>query len=482
MALHRSGPPTRWWSPSAVGVVLLLAVTGTAAALGVSASATAAAATWSPTTATTDAPGAATSFSAPVDVRYTRSGALLVADFAGNGVVRRDPDGTWSVVVPFGTDDRSMWNPSALVEADDGRLLVAEAGRRTTTGGPGTIAVVDGHDVARRFPGPSSRAVSELAVDGARLFATAPGSGALWETDTSASDPVWRAVDGPWTDPAGVALSADGSVLTVADGSTDGVWQVERRTGTVTSLGTVRDDQGRVRLRGVALLADGSVVVGDNGGGRVYVRQDGDWAVALSGAPDGSPMMNPTAVTVGPGDRIAVADYNQRRVVEATPVGGAEPPSGETGTVPPSSGGTPAPPSAGTPAPAPVPSPSTGAPTPAPAPSPSPGGPAPAPAPSPSGAVPAPGASSPADPRPDTGSSTPVASAPDARNVPAPAPSAVAAPDPDAEGTAAVRGTLASTGAPGPTGALALVAVAGIASGMLLLLWRRTTRPTDRRH
>ncbi|KTR02850.1 hypothetical protein NS184_15245, partial [Curtobacterium luteum] len=319
MALHRSRPSARRAAlPAVVVAAALLATAGLGAATVGAASA--AVATWTPSAAITDAPGAAASFAAPNDVRYTRSGALLVADFARNGVLRRETDGTWSVVAPFGTDDRSMWNPSALAETDDGRLVVAEAGRRPTSGGPGTIAVLDGHDVERRFPAPADRAVSELAVDGARLVAAVPGTGSLWETDMTAQAPVWRAVDGPWVDPAGVAVSPDGSVWTVTDGTTDVVWRLDRTTGVATSLGTVQDDQGRVRLRGVALLADGSVVVVDNGGGRVFVLQDRGWAVAFAGAQDGSTLVNPTGVSVGPGDRIAVADYNRQRVVEAARV------------------------------------------------------------------------------------------------------------------------------------------------------------------
>ena len=97
MALHRS----RWSGrrvaiPTVIVAAVLLAATGGIAAAV--APANAASATWDPDTVITDAPGAASSLDAPNDVRYTRSGALLVADFAGNGVLRRDPDGTWSVL------------------------------------------------------------------------------------------------------------------------------------------------------------------------------------------------------------------------------------------------------------------------------------------------------------------------------------------------------------------------------------------------
>ncbi len=90
MALHRSRPSARRALLPAVvaSAILLAAAGGIAVAVG---PATAAGATWRPDAVTTDAPGAASSFEAPNDVRYTHSGALLVADFAGNGVLRRDP-------------------------------------------------------------------------------------------------------------------------------------------------------------------------------------------------------------------------------------------------------------------------------------------------------------------------------------------------------------------------------------------------------
>lgn len=517
MALHRSRPSARRAAlPAVVTAAALLAVAGLGAATVGAASA--APATWTPSAATTDAPGAAAAFSAPNDVRYTHSGALLVADFAGNGVLRRDTDGTWSVVAPFGTDDRSMWNPSALAESDDGRLIVAEAGRRPTPGGPGTIAVLDGHDVERRFAAPSNLAVSELAVDGTRLVAAVAGSRSLWETDTAAEAPVWRAVDGPWVDPAGVAVSSDGSVLIVADEATDVVWQLDRTTGVATSLGTVQDDQGRVRLRGVALLGDGSVVVADNGGGRVFVRQDGEWTVAFAGAPDGTTLANPTGVSVGPGDRIAVADYNRQRVVEAerTPTGTPTPDV----TSAPAPDVTPTPDVTSAPAPDVTSTPdATSAPTPdvtptpdaTSTPTPSPGAGQPSATPT-AGATPTPSAPATAAP---TATPTPSApSTPPKAVTPTPTPSSTpttsTSPGPLDPGSTASAGsggnsdgtgghtrpraetdastapprsatnarTLASTGA-GPVGALALAAATAVLAGTLL---RSTTRrPRHRR-
>ncbi|WP_242090602.1 hypothetical protein [Curtobacterium sp. DN_7.5] len=514
MVLHRARPSA---GRTAIAVaVLATAVTAVLGLVVVAAGpATATPATWIPDRVTTDAPGAATSFAAPNDVRYTTSGALLLADFAANGVVRRDPDGTWSVVAPLGTDDRSMWNPSALTEAADGHLLVAEAGRRT-------VAELDGHDVLRRFPAPSRRAVSELATTGDVLFAAVPGSGALWTTGTGADAGTWTAVDGPWTDPAGVAVSSDGSTLTVADQATDTVWQEDLATGAVTSLGSPGDDPGAVRLRGVAVLDDGSVAVVDNGGGRVFVRQDGVWTVAFSGAPDGSSLANPTAVAAGPEGRLAVADYNRQRVVEAARVGGgavSSPTAAPTGAPTATGTETPSPtptdvatsepvpvtptpepvPVTPTPEPVPVtptpePDPVTPAPTPTPTATSSPA-PLPAPTPTPSDvATPTPTATSspaplPATPSPGTptGPRDPAARPPALHGGTDAAPGghrdassgAVAAlpSTPGDHGDAAARdvshrAVLAATGA-GPLALPALGAVAAVLAGVVLHLHRR---------
>ncbi|GGK97713.1 hypothetical protein JOE58_003349 [Curtobacterium luteum] len=447
MVLHRARP-----SAGRTAVAVAVLATAMTAVLGLvvvaAGPATATPATWIPDRVTTDAPGAATSFAAPNDVRYTTSGALLLADFAANGVLRRDPDGTWSIVAPLGTDDRSMWNPSALTEAADGHLLVAEAGRRT-------VAELDGHDVLRRFPAPSRRAVSELATTGDVLFAAVPGSGALWTTGTGADAGTWTAVDGPWTDPAGVAVSSDGSTLTVADQATDTVWQEDLATGAVTSLGSPGDDPGTVRLRGVAVLDDGSVAVVDNGGGRVFVRQDGVWTVAFSGAPDGSSLANPTAVAAGPEGRLAVADYNRQRVVEAARVGGGAVTS-------PTAAPTGAPTATGTETPSPTPT-DVATPTDVPTPTPEPVPVTPTPEPVP--VTPTPTATSspaplpvPVTPTPEpvpvtpTPEPVPVTPAPTATSSPAPLPAPTPAPTPTPTATSSPA-PLPATPSPGtPTG------------------------------
>ncbi len=205
-----------------------------------------------------------------------------------------------------------MWNPSAVTTTADGRILVAEAGR-------GALALLD-HDgtvLARTAP-PTSRAVAELAVTGTTVFAAVPGSGVL-STSELGSD-TWTTVDGPWTDPSGVAVSADGALLTVSDAGTDQVWQLDRGTGSVSALGFPGDAE--TRLRGVA-VDDGDVFVVDNGHGVVWARTGGGWSPAFSAAPDGSPLVNPTAVSVGPDRQLVVADYNRQRLVTAESSGRA---------------------------------------------------------------------------------------------------------------------------------------------------------------
>ncbi|MDM7887206.1 PT domain-containing protein [Curtobacterium sp. RHCJP20] len=268
--------------------------------------------TWTPTAAESSAPPVASTFGAPNDVHHESDGALLVADFSANGLLRRAVDGRWSVVAPFGTGPGDVWNPSAVTTTGDGRILVAEAGRPSVT-----VLDADGTVLSRTAP-PARRAVSELAVAGSTVYAAVPGSGALFTTELGSGD--WTAVPGPWTDPSGVALSADGGTLTVSDAGADQVWQVDRSSGAVTSLGFPGDAQ--TRPRGVA-VDDGDVFVVDNGRGAVWALTGGAWTEAFSSAPDGSPLVNPTAVSVGPGRSLVVADYNRQRVVTAASSGRA---------------------------------------------------------------------------------------------------------------------------------------------------------------
>ncbi|WP_126890971.1 PT domain-containing protein [Curtobacterium sp. HSID17257] len=268
--------------------------------------------TWTPAVAESSAPPVASTFGAPNDVHHESDGSLLVADFSANGLLRRAVDGTWSRVAPFGTGAGDVWNPSAVTTTTDGRILVAEAGRPAFT-----VLGADGTVLSRTAP-PARRAVSELAVDGSTVYAAVPGGGTLFTTELGSG--TWAAVPGPWTDPSGVALSADGGMLTVSDAGSDEVWQLDRASGAVTSLGFPGDAQ--TRPRGVA-VDDGDVFVVDNGRGAVWALTGGSWTEAFSSAPDGSPLVNPTAVSVGPGRSLVVADYNRQRVVTAVSSGRA---------------------------------------------------------------------------------------------------------------------------------------------------------------
>lgn len=269
--------------------------------------------TWTPIRAEASAPPITTTFGAPNDVHYASDGSLLVADFSSNGLLRRAVDGTWSVVAPFGTAQSDMWNPSAVTTTADGRILVAEAGRKALA-----VLAADGTVLSRDTPAPTNRAVSELAATGATVFATAPGSGFLFTSELGSGS--WSTVPGPWTNPSGVALSPDGATVTVSDAGTDEVWQLDRATGSVSALRFPGDAQAR--LRGVA-VDGGDVFAVDNGHGVLWARTAGAWIPAFSAAPDGSPLVNPTGVSVGPGRELVVADYNRQRVVTAASSGRA---------------------------------------------------------------------------------------------------------------------------------------------------------------
>lgn len=306
---RRRGPVVLPWAASVC--VLALVALGLAGALTTTRAA-AAGVPWRVDGVHTAAPPVASSFVAPNDVAFDDIGRLVVADFAANGVLRQGTDGTWETIAGFGTHAAAMWNPSAVAALPDGGFVVAEAGRRTVTVLDATGAVV------RRVPAPPTRrAVSELAVEGSTVWAAAPGSGALWTADLGVG--AWTAVDGPWSDPAGVALTPDRTALVVSDAVTDEVWRLARGEDepSAESLGFPTVD--RARLLGVAVDPRGAVYVVDNGGGRVWSLGVDGWSVVLDAAPDGSVLVNPTAVSVGAG-RLAVADYNRQRVVTAARV------------------------------------------------------------------------------------------------------------------------------------------------------------------
>lgn len=400
--------------------------------------------TWTPTVAESSAPPVASTFGAPNDVHHESDGSLLVADFSANGLLRRAVDGTWSTVAPFGTGARDVWNPSAVTTTTDGRILVAEAGRPAFT-----VLGADGTVLSRTAP-PARRAVSELAVDGSTVYAAVPGSGTLFTTELGSGS--WAAVPGPWTDPSGAALSADGGTLTVSDAGTDEVWQLDRASGAVTSLGFPGDAQ--TRPRGVA-VDDGDVFVVDNGRGAVWALTGGSWTEAFSSAPDGSPLVNPTAVSVGPGRSLVVADYNRQRVVTAVSSGRAvvvpsPAPTTALPTVDPTSGPTVDPTSVPTVDPTSVPTAvPTSAPTAAPAPTTAPG---PEATPSVTAAVPGAGTEPPGRPATDTAGAGTGAG---------PVDGALVAP------AAGQQGDLAWTGA-GPVVPALLTATALAGSGILL--------------
>ena len=418
-----------------VSLLVGIASVGVAAVRADADAGVAAAPGWTPSAVDTGAPPVAAAFVAPTDVHQTRAGALLVADYAGNGVLERSPGGTWRTVAGFGTHEQAMWNPSAVTSLADGRLLVAEAGRRSVALlGPG-----DGQ--VERFPAPPTRsAVSALAAVGSTVFAAAPGSGALWTVDLQGDRDQWAAVDGPWTDPSGVAVSADGTTVVVSDASADEVWQLDRATGTARALGFPGD--GQVRLLGVATVPGGGVVVVDNAGGRVWAWSDPSWSVAFAAAPDGSPLVNPTSVAVGSAGELVVADYNRQRIVTASRnvVVGPEPAVGTPGT----------------------PSPPVGSPSPEASPSPTPSR-SPEPTRSPD-ATPAPGPTTPGSTTPaPTGPAAPEPSAsePSASGPTAPWSGPRSADDSVATSTSAAdRAALAWTGA-------ALLVPVGVAGALL---------------
>lgn len=264
-------------------------------------------AVFAPAVAVTSPAPAAASWSAPNDVLVDGSGRLLVADFAANGLLRRGTDGAWSVVAPFGTHAEAMWNPSAVAEAPDGRLVVAEAGRRT-------LAVLDaGGRVESRIGTTSSRAVQQIVVvgDDAVVVTGAAQVGVL-DLPTS----TWSVLPGPWTGASGIAVDRRTGAVYVSDTGVDDVWRLDGLDDATPERLRLPADP-RTVVRGMSVDVTGALFVVDNGLDTVLEFADDTWSTVLSATGDGVRLADPTAVATAPDGSIAVADYNRRRIVTA---------------------------------------------------------------------------------------------------------------------------------------------------------------------
>lgn len=172
-------------------------------------------------------------------LKVTRAGAIL--PFAGTGAAGHD-DGP--------ALQATFTHPGGMDADNLGNLYVADGDRIRRVTPPGTVETVVG--------GFTDLSGADLAVTaGGTIYATEPVAGKLWRLDGATP----TLVPGPWLEPRGVDLDADGT-LYVADGK-QGIY--------------------RVAVEGPPLLLNGpdtfkqpTAVAVDRASGTIYVMDDAD--------------------------------------------------------------------------------------------------------------------------------------------------------------------------------------------------------------
>jgi len=196
-------------------------------------------------------------FSRPQGIAHDpRTGRAWVADTVNNRLQEFGADGRW-----IATHDGFL-RPRAVAVAPDGAVYVADTGNRR---------------VQRRDPGGGTWSTVELGSAAPNApVAVAAGTDSLYVAGTGyvvrIVDGVASAVAAP---PTGFALptglAVDAGLLYVSDSGTDRVWRHHLGTGAWTSLAGEGPDLGQVLdPAGLAVTADGaSVLVADTGNNRV---------------------------------------------------------------------------------------------------------------------------------------------------------------------------------------------------------------------
>jgi murein DD-endopeptidase MepM/ murein hydrolase activator NlpD len=260
---------------------------------------------------------------------------------AGNGVTGTK-DG-WA-------DEAQFSDPFGVAVGADGTVYVADAGERPRiraispdgkvwTIAGGTRGFADGEGSAARFDTPSA-----IAIDShGSLYVADTGNNAIrrvgrnGDVSTVAGDTTPGYRDGPaqkaqFNGPVGVAVAADGRII-VADTYNDRVRAIER-DGTVRTLaggepGFVDGDAGQARFQtpcGVFADTAGNIHVADTGNG-VLRFIDAAGHVSTAFVADGS--MSPVAVAVGQDGSRDFSD-ERGRVFALAPSGELRPLAGST--------------------------------------------------------------------------------------------------------------------------------------------------------
>jgi len=273
-------------------------------------------------------PAGGPDFSAPYGIALEADGRILVSDFASGGtgaLIRVDPTtGARSLVsangAPPGAPDFA--NPRGVALEPDGRILIADGNFGTT----GAVIRVDSATGARTLVsangtpggGPDFTAPRGIAVeaDGRILVAdeqTAGGTGAVIRVDPVTGVRTLVSANGmpaggpDFGDPEGIALEADGRIL-IGDESVNRVIRVDPVTGARTLVSANGIPAGGPNFSapaGTALEADGHILTANFGSPAAVIRVDpvtgARTLVSANGMPAGGPdFSSPFTLAVQP--------------------------------------------------------------------------------------------------------------------------------------------------------------------------------------
>lgn len=301
-----------------------------------------------------DGNGAEARFSGIRGLAIDRDGSVLVADTFGHTLRRVTPLGVVTTVAGVagqpgyanGPREQVRLNqPTGVAVAPDGALWVIEAGnytlRRldvagqmaTVAGRPPQASHADGRGEQARFNGPLGLAVDVAGIvyvadTGNHVIRRIARDGTVTTLAGLPGQPGW--VDGTgaaarFNAPTGVALHADGS-LWVADHDNEAIRRIDLggQVTTVADLRSmqVREPRGGVQAlpRSLAIRGDGTLLVADDGAGRILARTPGGawsvwaghWVAVREGIHDGSgegaTFYGPFGVAAGTDGLVYVAD------------------------------------------------------------------------------------------------------------------------------------------------------------------------------
>jgi sugar lactone lactonase YvrE len=251
----------------------------------------------------------------PLDLAVTPAGDTLVLDRATLALLRIRPDGTVSAVA-IGVGDRA----GGVIPLPLDRAVERERTAVDLRGGPlsvpAGVGVTPGGDV--------------VLTDGATRRLVRLADGALRPV---VSRPVASPAALRWSIPGAVTVTPDGTLL-VADGPDGGVRELTPDGGNRRLAGALRGDPGgdgpptRVDLRGaggIAVTADGTIVVADTAHHRIRQLRDGRWStLAGTGTPGADPgdgsavtaqLESPAGVALTPSGDVLIADTGNNRIV-----------------------------------------------------------------------------------------------------------------------------------------------------------------------